>query len=149
MLKKKIRVWITRVWTTDNVLLLLKEFRVFARPDFLAQDAKINCLVPQTLVWTAAHVFPPAMATDVNVAMVLPDSTARIVKFKTWINFLKIYLIKVNLFFTEDLCNPNPCSNGGQCTSTGTGFKCTCPPPFIGLTCQNQDVCAQNPYYKL
>ncbi len=32
-------------------------------------------------------------------------------------------------------CNPNPCSNGGQCAPTPGGFKCICTPGYTGRTC--------------
>ncbi len=34
-----------------------------------------------------------------------------------------------------DSCTPNPCQNGGQCQSSGIGggFRCICPPGFIGI----------------
>ncbi len=42
----------------------------------------------------------------------------------------------------NDICNPNPCRNGGTCSRTGT--LCTCPTGFSGVNCQT-DVCNPNP----
>jgi len=33
-------------------------------------------------------------------------------------------------------CDPDPCENGGGCTDTGSGFKCTCQPGFEGTHCE-------------
>jgi len=38
---------------------------------------------------------------------------------------------------TSDPCEPNPCSNGGTCTSNGDAFTCTCPNGFGGETCSD------------
>lgn len=34
-----------------------------------------------------------------------------------------------------DSCRPNPCLNGGNCTSLGSAFHCTCHKPFAGADC--------------
>ncbi|KAG5668322.1 hypothetical protein PVAND_016266 [Polypedilum vanderplanki] len=41
---------------------------------------------------------------------------------------------------TRNGCDPNPCRNGGNCTTMrfGFGFRCTCPRGFIGVRCENQ-----------
>ncbi|XP_059167106.1 sushi, von Willebrand factor type A, EGF and pentraxin domain-containing protein 1-like [Physella acuta] len=46
-------------------------------------------------------------------------------------------------------CSSSPCSNGGTCQNFTGGFNCSCPPDFIGATCQFQwknetetDVCS-------
>ena len=38
-----------------------------------------------------------------------------------------------------DACTPNPCQNGGQCLSSGItgGFRCQCPPGFLGKKKEN------------
>ena len=38
-------------------------------------------------------------------------------------------------YITGDYCDPNPCFNGGTCTSGDTGFTCTCLPEFSGARC--------------
>lgn len=45
-------------------------------------------------------------------------------------------------------CSPNPCQNGGTCSSEdGTSFSCNCAGTgFNGLTCNNNiDDCSPNP----
>ena len=45
--------------------------------------------------------------------------------------------IDIVFSFTElDACEPNPCLNGGTCTSTTDSFSCTCAAQFTGVTCQ-------------
>ncbi|XP_047465134.1 hyaluronan-binding protein 2-like [Mugil cephalus] len=43
----------------------------------------------------------------------------------------------------SDECDPNPCLNGGACSSsTDGGFQCSCPEPYTGKKCQKvKDVC--------
>ena len=36
---------------------------------------------------------------------------------------------------TVDHCTPNPCQNGGRCTSGSLSFTCECAEGFTGLTC--------------
>ncbi|XP_066271289.1 sushi, von Willebrand factor type A, EGF and pentraxin domain-containing protein 1-like [Branchiostoma lanceolatum] len=35
-----------------------------------------------------------------------------------------------------DVCNPNPCLNGGMCFPDGSGYRCDCKPGFVGINCQ-------------
>ncbi|RNA00791.1 endothelin-converting enzyme 1 isoform X2, partial [Brachionus plicatilis] len=44
-----------------------------------------------------------------------------------------------------DLCAPNPCGNGGSCTSDGFTIKCLCRLGFQGDLCQICDACQPNP----
>ncbi|KAG7492519.1 hypothetical protein MATL_G00014830 [Megalops atlanticus] len=37
---------------------------------------------------------------------------------------------------SEDVCDPNPCLNNGECEVKGDSFKCTCPEPYTGKRCQ-------------
>jgi len=46
-----------------------------------------------------------------------------------------------NLCQTRDLCNPNPCQNGGTCRNG----QCSCPAGFIGTRCETRDLCNPNP----
>uniref|UniRef100_A0AAY4DC10 trypsin n=1 Tax=Denticeps clupeoides TaxID=299321 RepID=A0AAY4DC10_9TELE len=40
-------------------------------------------------------------------------------------------------FRTSDPCDPNPCLHDGTCEADGDGdFKCSCPRPYSGSTCQ-------------
>lgn len=34
-----------------------------------------------------------------------------------------------------DFCSPDPCLNGGACTSGSTSFQCRCTDQFTGVTC--------------
>ncbi|XP_061765990.1 hyaluronan-binding protein 2-like [Nerophis ophidion] len=36
---------------------------------------------------------------------------------------------------TYNLCEPNPCKNGGACIKDGNDFDCECPPGFTGKFC--------------
>ncbi|CAF4840302.1 unnamed protein product, partial [Rotaria magnacalcarata] len=33
-------------------------------------------------------------------------------------------------------CSPNPCSNSGECSVVGSGFRCNCPPGYSGTLCE-------------
>lgn len=33
----------------------------------------------------------------------------------------------------QDLCTPNPCVNGGQCSNQGSSFVCRCPQGYSGI----------------
>nr|XP_021489017.1 protein crumbs homolog 2 [Meriones unguiculatus] len=46
---------------------------------------------------------------------------------------------------SEDMCNPNPCSNGGTCRVTWNDFRCSCPDNFTGPTCARQRWCPRQP----
>ncbi|GBM93842.1 hypothetical protein AVEN_251205-1 [Araneus ventricosus] len=37
---------------------------------------------------------------------------------------------------SSDLCNPNPCQNGGQCSVRSRDYKCECKDPFFGKNCE-------------
>ena len=39
-----------------------------------------------------------------------------------------------------DLCDTNPCQNGGTCSASGNSVLCRCPHPFSGLQCED-NVC--------
>ncbi|XP_047465144.1 hyaluronan-binding protein 2-like [Mugil cephalus] len=42
----------------------------------------------------------------------------------------------------SNFCDPNPCLNGGSCTSSDMDFTCSCPEPYMGRTCQTlRNVC--------
>ena len=42
-----------------------------------------------------------------------------------------------------DFCSPNPCLNGGHCTSTSSSFQCECLELFVGQTCEVASSSAQ------
>lgn len=45
-----------------------------------------------------------------------------------------------------NFCSPNPCQNGGQCTSGLTTFQCTCQGNFNGTTCDTGMCMLNNAY---
>ena len=45
----------------------------------------------------------------------------------------------------SNLCDSDPCLNGGTCTSSPDGFVCSCTPGFTGLWCENQNTCLPSP----
>lgn len=48
--------------------------------------------------------------------------------------------------WSSDICNPNPCRNGGQCEDHFDLFKCRCPADWHGQVCEVRTVaCASNP----
>ena len=51
---------------------------------------------------------------------------------------IEMSIININ-FFTElavDHCDPNPCLNGGICTSGMDSFTCSCQGDFTGERCE-------------
>ncbi|KAJ8361342.1 hypothetical protein SKAU_G00178670 [Synaphobranchus kaupii] len=51
----------------------------------------------------------------------------------------------IDLQDLSDECNPNPCLNNGVCEAKNDKFKCDCPKPFKGKTCQKvKKVCKRN-----
>ncbi|NXN92040.1 HABP2 protein, partial [Rhinopomastus cyanomelas] len=41
-----------------------------------------------------------------------------------------------------DPCSSNPCRNNGRCEKRGSGFRCLCPEPYAGNTCEKvEDKC--------
>ena len=67
--------------------------------------------------------------------------------FSTLMNFLPSSVC--NGSFAEnsagmcvDVCEPNPCQNGGNCTGVDNApyASCACPPGFIGATCESESL---------
>ena len=47
--------------------------------------------------------------------------------------------LDVRLIPDRDECQPNPCLNGGTCTDGCATYSCSCPYPFTGNRCQNNN----------
>ncbi|CAF3016772.1 unnamed protein product [Rotaria sp. Silwood2] len=47
----------------------------------------------------------------------------------------------------HDLCQSNPCMNGGTCRSVSenAGYQCICSPRYTGSRCETRDYCTPNP----
>ncbi|XP_078670492.1 uncharacterized protein LOC144910851 isoform X5 [Branchiostoma floridae x Branchiostoma belcheri] len=45
-----------------------------------------------------------------------------------------------------DVCDPNPCHNGGTCTERGNSYNCKCSPGYAGRNCEKDiDSCSAKP----
>ncbi|XP_019627679.1 PREDICTED: uncharacterized protein LOC109472382 isoform X5 [Branchiostoma belcheri] len=46
----------------------------------------------------------------------------------------------------SDICDPNPCENGGTCTKRGNSYNCKCSPGYAGRNCEKDiDACSAKP----
>lgn len=43
-----------------------------------------------------------------------------------------------------DLCDPNPCHNGGTCDIVADGYRCQCNANYIGVNCEDRIQCVDN-----
>lgn len=59
------------------------------------------------------------------------------IKTYLFLTFSKTNGIKTALLLSvgEYQCDANTCSNGGTCYDDGDTFRCSCPPEWIGSTC--------------
>lgn len=56
----------------------------------------------------------------------------------------------INLLFSDvDHCHDAPCLNGGACTSTSTGFTCSCSERYYGKTCRGNNINNNNFHLRL
>ncbi|XP_061590507.1 protein crumbs homolog 2-like [Cololabis saira] len=46
---------------------------------------------------------------------------------------------------SDDTCKIEPCQNGGECAVTFNDFTCTCPPEYVGKTCETRVWCVNEP----
>ena len=47
---------------------------------------------------------------------------------------------------SQDPCNSSPCSNGGSCSTTSSGYRCDCPTGYFGPLCTlTTTICATVP----
>ena len=53
----------------------------------------------------------------------------------TWIN------VDGTTFVDTDRCLPNPCQNGGTCSTEAYTYNCTCPAGYSGRNCLNRTYC--------
>ena len=52
------------------------------------------------------------------------------------VSFTLLICLLTHIFTIEiNMCQPDPCRNGAQCTNRRTDFYCTCPVGFNGKTC--------------
>ena len=65
----------------------------------------------------------------------------------SWLMWFYCLSIKIKSFSfsvaVKDVCQPNPCYNGGNCAAKGNRYTCTCTKDFSG------EQCSGNTFYKL
>ena len=40
------------------------------------------------------------------------------------------------IYILSDMCDAEPCLNGGTCTSEENMYNCSCPDGYIGINCE-------------
>jgi len=53
-----------------------------------------------------------------------------------WVNYNRKIIFFFCKWFILAPCDSNPCLNSGICSVVGGSFTCTCPPGYIGSTCE-------------
>ncbi|XP_072048737.1 uncharacterized protein [Amphiura filiformis] len=46
-----------------------------------------------------------------------------------------VFLLHQQFVASQDICDPNPCMNGGTCTTIGSDYSCTCNIGYSGQNC--------------
>ena len=79
-----------------------------------------------------------SMSIRIN-ASVHQDFPAQIVRYVSLFHRQEWHIKRSYALKTGDSCTPNPCLNGGMCTSNGFGgFTCQCLPGYSGQRCEDR-----------
>ena len=68
-----------------------------------------------------------------------------------WTNFLLLkmfpYHVEKRSFSIAEICDSNPCENGGVCDDKIDSYTCHCAPGFTGSKCEREvDECSSSPF---
>jgi hypothetical protein len=84
------------------------------------------------------------IAVTVGVALAMPQDRLTLLR-----NLMKALEAKKDIAAKADACDPNPCQNGGRCSTAESAhetvnFSCHCVGKYSGLRCEHYDVCGTN-----